>query len=68
MHRATYDAQVDYVIVPTIPQATPPVLTATFAAGCFWGTEKFFVEEFRPYIRDIAVGTPFIMARLHGRK
>jgi peptide-methionine (S)-S-oxide reductase len=41
--------------VPTIPQAT--LETATFAAGCFWGSEKFFLEEFQPYIRSIAVGT-----------
>jgi peptide-methionine (S)-S-oxide reductase len=29
---------------------------ATFAAGCYWGTEKFFRREFGDKIQNVAVG------------
>ena len=29
---------------------------ATFAAGCYWGTEKFFRKEFGDNINNVAVG------------
>jgi peptide-methionine (S)-S-oxide reductase len=29
---------------------------ATFAAGCYWGTEKFFRREFGDKIQNTAVG------------
>eukprot|EP01088_Endostelium_zonatum_P009991 TRINITY_DN2331_c0_g1_i2.p1 TRINITY_DN2331_c0_g1~~TRINITY_DN2331_c0_g1_i2.p1 ORF type:complete len:163 (-),score=49.42 TRINITY_DN2331_c0_g1_i2:61-549(-) len=29
---------------------------ATFGAGCFWGTEKFFESEFKDGLKSLAVG------------
>jgi len=29
---------------------------ATFGAGCFWGTEKFFLKEFKDKLYSTAVG------------
>eukprot|EP01088_Endostelium_zonatum_P008244 TRINITY_DN2092_c0_g1_i1.p1 TRINITY_DN2092_c0_g1~~TRINITY_DN2092_c0_g1_i1.p1 ORF type:complete len:221 (-),score=43.51 TRINITY_DN2092_c0_g1_i1:21-683(-) len=31
-------------------------LPATFGAGCFWGTEKFFEEEFKDALSKLSVG------------
>eukprot|EP01108_Squamamoeba_japonica_P007062 TRINITY_DN5872_c0_g2_i1.p1 TRINITY_DN5872_c0_g2~~TRINITY_DN5872_c0_g2_i1.p1 ORF type:complete len:198 (-),score=40.61 TRINITY_DN5872_c0_g2_i1:250-843(-) len=42
--------------VSTVPKSSFMSLeTASFGAGCFWGTEKFFKKEF-PKLKEVAVG------------
>ena len=42
-------------LAPSEP-SRPGLQFATFAAGCFWGVEKYFRAEFGPHITNCMVG------------
>ena len=38
-------------------QASDNIRVATFGAGCFWGTEKYFAKDYAKRFPDSIVGT-----------